>query len=101
MIGRLQPGVSAGQAKRELDVIARTSLPEFPRPPWASHKQGFLVNSLQDDVTRAVKPALVAVLGAVLLVLVIACVNVTNLLLAYGGAVSSRFAPRWGPGAAG
>jgi len=94
MIGRLQPGVSAGQAKRELDVIARTSLPEFPRPPWASHKQGFLVNSLQDDVTRAVKPALVAVLRAVLLVLVIACVNVTNLLLARGVRRRGEFALR-------
>jgi predicted permease len=94
MIGRLQPGVSAGQAKRELDVIGRTSLPEFPRPPWASHKQGFLVNSLQDDVTRAVKPALVAVLGAVLLVLVIACVNVTNLLLAHGVRRRGEFALR-------
>ena len=94
MIGRLQPGVSAGQAKRELEVIGRTSLPEFPRPPWASHKQGFLVNSLQDDVTRAVKPALVAVLGAVLLVLVIACVNVTNLLLARGVRRRGEFALR-------
>jgi putative ABC transport system permease protein len=77
-------------------------VPEFP-PPWASHKQGFIVNSLQDDVTRSVKPALLAVLGAVLLVLVIACVNVTNLLFARSvdGAASSRFAPRSPPGAAG
>src|SRR4029079_6381844 len=43
-----------------------------------------LVSSLQDDVTRGVKPALVAVVGAVLLLLAIACVNVTNLLLARG-----------------
>jgi putative ABC transport system permease protein len=40
------------------------------------------VTSLQDDITRGVKPALFAALGAVLLVLVIASVNVTNLLLA-------------------
>ncbi len=69
MAGRLQPGASLDQAKRELETIVRTPVPEFPRPPWASHKQGFILNSLQDDVTRGVKPALLAVLGAVLLVL--------------------------------
>jgi putative ABC transport system permease protein len=82
MAGRLQPGASIDQATRELKTIAGDPVPEFPRPPWASHEQGFIVNSLQDDMTRGVKPALLAVIGAVLLVLVIACVNVTNLLLA-------------------
>ena len=99
MVGRLQSGTSIDQAKRELKAIAGDPVPEFPRPPWASHEEGFIVNSLQDDVTRGVKPALLAALGAVLLVLVIACVNVTNLLLARGVRRRGEFALRTALGA--
>jgi putative ABC transport system permease protein len=99
MVGRLRPGVGMNQAKGELDMLARAPVQEFPRPPWASLKQGLLVNSLQADLTRGVKPALLAVLGAVLLVLLIACVNVTNLLLARGAQRRGEFALRAALGA--
>ncbi len=82
MAGRIRAGTGAGQAHDDLELIARTPLSEFPRPSFASLSRGFIVESLQDDVTRSVKPALLAVLGAVALVLLIACVNVANLLLA-------------------
>jgi putative ABC transport system permease protein len=99
MVGRLEPGVSIDQAKRELLTIAGDPVPEFPRPPWATHEQGFIVNSLQDDMTRGVKPALLAVLGAVVIVLVIACVNVSSLLLSRGVRRSGEFALRAALGA--
>jgi putative ABC transport system permease protein len=99
MVGRLRPGVATEQARQELDMMARAPVQEFPRPPWASLKQGLMVNSLQDDVTRGVKPALLAVTGAVLLVLLIACVNVTNLLLARGAQRRGEFAIRAALGA--
>jgi putative ABC transport system permease protein len=99
LVGRLRPGIVADRAARELDMIAHAPLLEFPRVPWASLQQGFTVSSLQDDVTRGVKPALLAILGAVLLVLVIACVNVTNLLLAHGAQRRGELAMRAALGA--
>jgi putative ABC transport system permease protein len=99
MIGRVKPHVSIAQAKRELDLIAKRPIADFPRPPWATFDRGLIVTSLQDDVTQGVKPALLAVLGAVSLLLVIACVNVTNLLLARGSQRRGEFAVRTALGA--
>ena len=99
LVARLKTGVSFAQAKADIQRIAQTPVPQFPRPHWANLHLGFIVDSLQDDVTRSVKPALLAVLGAVILVLLIACVNVTNLLLARGAQRRSEFALRAALGA--
>ena len=84
MVGRLRPGVTASVAAAELTQIAQRPVVEYGRQPWASMATGFTVTPLQEDVTRGVRPALLALLGAVALLLVMACVNVTNLLLARG-----------------
>jgi len=99
MVGRLRAGISMAQARNDLGWIAHTPLPEFPRPAWASLDRGVIANSLQDDVGSGVKPALLAVLGAVILVLLIACVNVTNLLLARGAQRLGEFSMRAALGA--
>ncbi|HEU4629168.1 MAG TPA: ABC transporter permease [Gemmatimonadaceae bacterium] len=99
MVARLRPAVDVGDAARELAAIARTPVADFPRVPWASLAQGLLVGSLQQDITRGVRSTLLAVLGAVVLVLAIAGVNVTNLLLARGVQRRGEFAMRTALGA--
>jgi putative ABC transport system permease protein len=94
MIGRLRAGLGKDTVTRELSTIAAFPVADFPRAPWASLKSGFIVNSLQQEITRDVKPALLTVFGAVLLVLAIVCVNVTNLLLARGSRRRAEFAIR-------
>ncbi len=99
VVARLQPGVSLPQARSDLDRIARSPVPEFPRPAWASLGKGLIANTLQDDIASGVKPALLAILGAVMLVLLIACVNVANLILARSARRRGEFAMRAALGA--
>src|SRR5690606_33033621 len=75
MIGRVAAHATAGDAREELTRIAANPLATIPRVPWASLDQGILLESLQDGTTRAVKPALLVLLGAALLLLAIACGN--------------------------
>jgi putative ABC transport system permease protein len=100
MIGRIRDDVSADNARGDLALIASTPISQFPRPRWASLAHGFIATTLQDDITRGVKPALLAVFGAVILVLLIACVNVTNLVLARGSQRQGEIAMRAALGAA-
>jgi putative ABC transport system permease protein len=99
MLARLRPGVSLLQARGDLDRISHRPVPEFPRPAWASLDKGLIANPLRDDIVSGVKPALMAILGAVILVLLIACVNVTNLLLARSARRRGEFAMRAALGA--
>jgi predicted permease len=100
MVGRLRSGTGLAQARSDLAWIASTPVPEFPRPGYVSLDHGLLTESLQDDVTRGVRPALLAVFGAVILVLLIACVNVTNLVLARGAQRQGEISVRAALGAA-
>jgi putative ABC transport system permease protein len=97
-IGRLRAGIDIAQARSELAAMS-PDLVRLAAAADAYFPGGFVVTPLHDEVTRAVRPALLGIFGAVLLVLVIVCVNVTNLLLARGGQRRAEFALRAALGA--
>jgi putative ABC transport system permease protein len=82
VIGRLKPGVSLDAAQLELNVI--TSRLSHENPDWKTLK--LLGTPVLEQVTGPQRPLLLLLLGAVSFVLLIACVNVANLLLARSAA---------------
>jgi putative ABC transport system permease protein len=101
LIGRLKPGVSSQRAANELTVTLHALAQAYAKGYDSSGgaPDGIAVHPLQGDLTQGVRPALLAVLAAALMVLLIACVNVANLLLARCSQRSAEFAMRAALGA--
>lgn len=94
VIGKLRSGVSIAQAQQELDAIAS----HIPRKASES-KITFQAYPYQELLTGPVRPELYALFGALALVLLIACANVSNMLIARCLARQQEFAVRAALGA--
>jgi predicted permease len=95
-IGRLKPGVSVAQAQADLDRVMQGLALAYPE---ANKENGARVIPFKDLMVRDSRQTLLILLGAVVFVLLIACVNVSNLLLARSTGRTREFAIRAALGA--
>jgi predicted permease len=92
VVGRLAPGATMSGVQQQLDALAADLARDYPIKAAADWH--LRAEPMHEDLVSGVRPAIVALMGAVLFVLLIACANVANLLLVRGAARSRELSVR-------
>ena len=99
VLGRLAPGVSLAQARGELDAFVTHMAAQYPRNYGPDKGFGMFLRPLREEIVGDVRSALLVVFTAVAIVLLMACINLANLLLARSSSRGREMAVRAALGA--
>lgn len=79
VVGRLRPGVTSQQAQAEAEQVAASDRAQFPI--WRTADYHIRIEPMRQHMVAEARPAILALVGSVIFLLLVACANVANLLL--------------------